>query len=143
MNEEFVKVFISESKAYSIKLGRNGPNEIVEEWARIVQNAAKGGYSYSLFELDNDFQVRTQIERLLTNEKLKNYPEFTIFLQRINEIDEKLRSAFMEEFDRPGSSEWWDAGVLKEAGPLYAENVASFYGLKVHVPDEGGGKRRG
>lgn len=102
-------------------------------WVAFV-DACEGGYSWSLYEFDNDVSIRDRIELVLSHEGLRGLESIQNFRERVSVEDGRLRRLFRAE-TRFGAdaSPWWKNGILKAGGREYVRDVLSRYGLEVEV----------
>ena len=92
-------------------------------------------YQDEVIVCGNDFRKGTN----LCGNKGKSYQtqfdmpplikELSLFRQEIENADRKLKSLFIPGFERPKTTDWWEAGILKEGAPDYVESVMAMYGV--------------
>ncbi len=103
----------------------------VSIYGELIRDICSGGYAYSIFDLDNDLTIRDLIQDLMEDRELMEYSEHIFFCSEIGKLDECLKNAFIENYEREGSEKWWMKGILKQAGSEYSENVRHFYGVTI------------
>lgn len=104
-------------------------NEIIEIYEDLVQQC-EDGYSYTIYELDNELFIRERIDYLIKNSELKKYEEHLAFISQINELDNRLKSVSLFNIRKPKEN-WWESFILKHAYEEYWENVKLHYGIEI------------
>ena len=108
------------------------PQEILNAWAQFVDECCIG-YKMSIYEYDNDLSVRDAIEKILTEDRLSNYPDFQVFKKSVLSIDNTFKKLLLSDFDRDNKSSWWQKGVLKEAGKEYVKDIRDRYQIEIEI----------
>jgi hypothetical protein len=133
---EFTEDFEALARHLRIPPGYRYPSQLIKEWAKRVTNLKANGYHDVLAEYDNDLSVRGYIERILTSHELIGYEEFHAFKMQVQELDEVLKELFIPNVQRPGKLDWWEAGILRNGGGDYAEEIKEFYGISIQKPED-------
>lgn len=98
----------------------------------------KEGYSFTIYELDDELSLRDFIEDFLRFLEKKNDALYNNLQASMTFLDSKLKNLFTTKYLRPitgDESRWWHRGILKYSGQDYAKNVKSEYRLEVKVID--------
>jgi hypothetical protein len=110
------------------------PATLLEDWRSFV-TFCEVGYSFSIYEYDNDIECRNRIELILTSPELQQYPQLSEYAANVELVDRKFKDLLMAEVVVPGSFKWWKKGVLRCAGKELASDLYNCYGIVVSVID--------
>ncbi len=108
------------------------PAALLEDWRSFV-DFCETGYSFSIYEYDNDIECRNQIELILTAPELQQYPQLHEYASNVELVDRKFKDLLMTEVAIPGTFKWWEQGVLRYAGKELASDLYSRYGISISV----------
>ncbi|MET8120565.1 hypothetical protein [Micromonospora sp. NPDC005189] len=113
--------------------GGRGPTGYVEGWEQFV-GFCEEGYHDNLDEYWFDLSVRHAIENVLTDERLRGFPQMGWFREQVGAVDERFRAVLSEErFPARAELPWWEAYVPAWAGPVLAAELWDTYGVRVEV----------
>lgn len=110
------------------------PAALLEDWRSFVA-FCEMGYSFSIYEYDNDIECRNQIELILTSPELQQYPQSSEYAANVELVDRQFKDLLMAEVVVSGSFKWWKKGVLRRAGKELASDLYNCYGIVVSVID--------
>jgi hypothetical protein len=107
--------------------------ELLAMWSRFVTECERG-YSMSIYEYENDRNVRGMIGALLALPELAESSEVREFRQAVENEDARFRGLLQEEvvIGAPGAF-WWERGVPRQAGAELAADFDELYGIAVTV----------
>ncbi|MEU7756481.1 hypothetical protein AB0B57_13395 [Micromonospora sp. NPDC049101] len=113
--------------------GGRRPTGYVEGWEQFV-GFCEDGYDDVLDEYWNDLSVRHAIETVLTDERLRGFPQMGWVRERVEAADERFRAVLSEQ-PMPGLADrpWWEAHVPAFVGPVLAAELWDSYGISVEV----------
>ncbi|WP_405060619.1 hypothetical protein OG474_03015 [Kribbella sp. NBC_01505] len=107
--------------------------DFVQAWRSFVREC-RDGYSMSIYEYENDLSVRTEIQLLLDDERMRRTVAFREFNADIEEIDGEF-SRLLQDGLEIGDSDapWWKRGVLKEAGEELVGDFMNMFGVHIRT----------
>lgn len=115
-----------------LDVGGPSPAGLLDEWCGFIEQCEEG-YIWSIYEYDNDLDVRRRIQ-VLADRLPGASASSAEFMLRVGEIDSRLRALFQPApAQRTEFPEWWRQGVLRYAGREYAEDIRRGYGFDVGI----------
>lgn len=111
------------------------PEELVKAWNSLVRSI-EDGYDDLEPELDNDLDVREQIDSLIADGELRQFEhDHRQFIADITSIDVRLKQMI---FDNPVYSnvvnkKWWQMIILKKGRSKYYEEILELYNIKIEL----------
>jgi hypothetical protein len=89
----------------------------------------------SIYEYENDLSIRSGIQLLLDDERVRKTIGFLDLSARVREIDTEFIGLLQDGVEIGNSSDpWWKRGVLKRAGSELANDFMEIFGVHVQVP---------
>lgn len=114
---------------------KKSPASLVRQWDGFVSSCEEG-YSWDVSEYNDEIGVRTTLERILTAKTLVSYSELIGALaEEVQKIDDRFRCLLQTDVELPDREHWWERGVLKRAGPPYADFHRAAYGIAVELAE--------
>lgn len=109
------------------------PGDVIRQWAALVE-VIEAGYDDVEPELDNDLSLRAQLEYLLNDTDLRQWPaDHERFSGEIAALDARLQALLLENpFYRHHSGKmWWQLILLKKGGVKYCADIYKLYGIRI------------
>ena len=107
--------------------------ELESGWRRFVRECVNG-YSMSIYEYENDLQVRKMIRDVMVDPLLGIDLSVEEFSRRISEIDDEFKGILQPEVQvGDEGSPWWVRGVPRYAGSELSSDFHDIYGVEVAV----------
>lgn len=109
------------------------PEDLVQAWHALVQ-LIEDGYDDVEPELDNDLDLREQIDILISDRALQQFEkDHRLFVGHIAPIDARLKEMI---FDNPVYSnevdkKWWQMIILKKGRSTYYEEIVRLYHIQI------------
>lgn len=110
----------------------SNPSALTESWEAFIKECEEG-YSWTIYEYDNEIRVREKMELILASPEIQTYEEIQNALTKVNSLDARMRSLFIPNISRKNKNHWWDKGVLKYAGEEYAKDIKHELNIEVNV----------
>ncbi|XZF13794.1 hypothetical protein ACTHGU_18590 [Chitinophagaceae bacterium MMS25-I14] len=104
---------------------------LLSTWEGLMKECIDG-YSFSLYEFDDEIGVRSNIELLMKSEILKPFSDFSFFLNEISRIDSELRKHLVLDVLKINSgSSWWKNCLPAAATHEFIDTVKTLYGADI------------
>jgi hypothetical protein len=108
-------------------------DSFVQAWRSFIGVCARG-YDMNIYEYENDLSIRSGIQLMLDDERVRNTIGFVDLSTRIAEIDAEFRELLQDGVEVGNSGDpWWKRGVLKEAGAELAADFMEMFGIYIQV----------
>ncbi|MBB4944791.1 hypothetical protein F4556_000326 [Kitasatospora gansuensis] len=110
-------------------------DDFVNAWISFVDQCASG-YDMSIYEYENDLAVRTAIQILLVDGRMRRLEGFEEFELRVQRTDEYFKGLLQDGIEtRDQKDFWWQRGVPKFAGAELADDFMNLFGVSVRAVD--------
>ena len=130
-------VFADEFERVTASRGRmsNGsPNAVLEAWEDFVRECEEG-YSWTIYEYDNEIAVRATIEATLQDPAVRSSSGFEAFKERLAPIDERFQILIGQGPKISDHGEWWERRLPPRGGTQFLEDVRSSYHVDIIPAD--------
>ena len=113
------------------------PTGLVEAWEGFVDECAEG-YDDNLDEFDNDVGIRDAVELVVTDDRLRDFPQMAWVHDRVRAADERFRALLQErELTSALPLPWWRLHPLRYAGAELVADLHARYGVRLDLPERG------
>lgn len=128
MSEDYMISF------YLTTLKEFRPPEMIEAWNELCDIIDKG-YNDFEDELHYDLSLRDEINDLINDEELNKFPDHKIFVEKIFEIDEKIKNLIFHRpnVKRTAETPWWNFVILKRGGPRYVADIKAIFNIDIEL----------
>lgn len=103
---------------------------MLERWSDFIDEC-EAGYQWDVSEYNQELGVRSALESLAKDERLKHYAEHSEVLNQLARLDLRFRELLIPNACRPGWEHWWESGILRRAGAAYADFMQQSYSIEV------------
>lgn len=101
----------------------------IDAWKSFVA-ACEEGYRWSIYEYENELEIRDVIDKALTAPKLTAHPELAIFAEAIADIDERFAALLRSGPSvLPETALWWHSNLPGWAGPDLVADAEAHYAV--------------
>ncbi len=106
------------------------PNQYVDAWDQHV-GICEDGYDFGVDEYWNDMRIRRRIQTILDSDNLKQFPEYSIFEQRIVAIDQRFLEVIIPDVLPDRGKYWWEKALPKHGDIEFVEDVKRMFGVEI------------
>jgi hypothetical protein len=114
------------------------PTGLVEAWEQAVEFVARG-YDFGYDEYINDIGVRDTIERVLTDGRLRDFPQMAWIRDSVRATDDRFRGLLQldRELSSPVPLPWWHRHPPRYAEAELVQDLRSRHGLRLDLWERG------
>jgi hypothetical protein len=127
------------AEEFEYLMARNGgrrafsPNETIDAWQSFVAEC-EDGYTFGIYEFENDLSVRDRIHLALQSATLSRYEELSTFRVRSAEIDKRFKALVAAGPKvRANEERWWRRRLPAVGGEELADDATRLYGVEITV----------
>lgn len=111
------------------------PGQALRSWEAMVDECADG-YDLDVSEYLNDLSVRSLLQRVTDDPKVRSLPEFSWFAAELAGIDERFRAVLADgPLIRPGDHQWWHRSLPAVGRTDFVRDVKERYRVELRLVD--------
>jgi hypothetical protein len=129
------RAFVETFRQVAGRRGRvNLPTALVEAWEHQV-DAVADGYDWGYDEYSNDISVRDTVQRVLTDDRLRDFPQMAWVRERVQAADDRFRQLLQLDRELPSAVPlpWWHRHPPRYAEAELVDELQSLYGLRLDL----------
>ncbi|MFJ4267898.1 hypothetical protein ACIPY1_15170 [Paenarthrobacter nicotinovorans] len=105
------------------------PAGYIDAWKSFVADCEEG-YQWSIYEYENELEIRDVIDKVLTAPELTAYPELATFAEAIADTDERFAALLRSGPSvLPETASWWNRNLPGQAGPHLVADAEAHYAV--------------
>ncbi|MEV7662798.1 hypothetical protein [Paenarthrobacter sp. NPDC089316] len=109
------------------------PAGYINAWKSFVAGCEEG-YQWSIYEYENELEIRDVIAKVLSASELTAYPELAIFADAIADIDGRFAAVLRSGPSvLPETAFWWNRNLPGHAGPDLVADAEAHYAVHLRL----------